>query len=69
MTSTFGSGRDALAHCGIAGLFEEGRLADTYRLSLARFNAALNAVSNVDFRLGDLFEPVADESFDQGPPQ
>jgi SAM-dependent methyltransferase len=33
-------------------------------ISLARFNAALNAVSNVDFRLGDLFEPVADESFD-----
>jgi len=33
-------------------------------LQLARFNAALNGVHNVDWRLGDLFEPVAGETFD-----
>lgn len=33
-------------------------------LQLARFNAALNGVRNVDWRLGHLFEPVAGERFD-----
>ena len=33
-------------------------------LLLARFNAALNGVHNVEWRLGDLFEPVAGEAFD-----
>jgi SAM-dependent methyltransferase len=33
-------------------------------LELARFNAALNGIANIDFRLGDLFEPVAGEAFD-----
>jgi SAM-dependent methyltransferase len=33
-------------------------------LDLARFNAALNGIANIDFRLGDLFEPVAEETFD-----
>ena len=34
-------------------------------LDLARFNAELNGVSSIDFRLGSLFEPVATERFDQ----
>ncbi|HTB74643.1 MAG TPA: methyltransferase [Polyangiaceae bacterium] len=33
-------------------------------LSWARFNARLNAVAGVDFRLGDLFEPARDDRFD-----
>ena len=32
-------------------------------LRLARLNAALNGVENVDWRQGDLFEPVGDERF------
>ena len=34
-------------------------------LDIARFNAALNGMENIEFRLGDLFEPVAGELFDQ----
>jgi methylase of polypeptide subunit release factors len=34
-------------------------------LDLARFNAELNGVSNIEFRLGSLFEPVAGERFGQ----
>jgi len=33
-------------------------------LDLARLNAALNGVANIEFRLGSLFEPVAGERFD-----
>jgi methylase of polypeptide subunit release factors len=33
-------------------------------LELARFNAELNGVSSIDFRLGSLYEPVAGERFD-----
>jgi methylase of polypeptide subunit release factors len=33
-------------------------------LAFARFNAALNEVSNVEWRMGSLFEPVTDEQFD-----
>lgn len=33
-------------------------------LNLATFNAAINGVSNVEWRLGSLFEPVAGEKFD-----
>ncbi|HEY8090515.1 MAG TPA: class I SAM-dependent methyltransferase [Polyangiaceae bacterium] len=33
-------------------------------VSLARMNAALNGLGNVDCRVGDLFAPVADETFD-----
>lgn len=33
-------------------------------LTFAAFNAALNGVRNVEFRLGSLFEPVAGETFD-----
>lgn len=32
-------------------------------LDLARFNAALNGFTNIEFRLGSLFEPVAGERF------
>lgn len=32
-------------------------------LDLARFNAALNGVESIEFRLGSLFEPVAGERF------
>jgi len=32
-------------------------------LDLAQFNAALNGFDNIEFRLGSLFEPVADELF------
>jgi SAM-dependent methyltransferase len=31
---------------------------------LARVNAALNGLTNLEFRRGDLFQPVADETFD-----
>ncbi|MCU1480847.1 MAG: SAM-dependent methyltransferase [Subtercola sp.] len=34
-------------------------------LILARMNAELNAIDNIEFRLGSLFEPVAGERFDQ----
>ena len=33
-------------------------------LMLARLNAALNGIDNIEFRLGSLFEPVAGERFD-----
>jgi len=33
-------------------------------LAFARFNAALNGLSNVDFREGSWFEPLGDERFD-----
>jgi methylase of polypeptide subunit release factors len=33
-------------------------------LELARLNAELNGIENVEWRLGDLFAPVADERFD-----
>ncbi|WP_166999334.1 DUF7059 domain-containing protein [Paramicrobacterium fandaimingii] len=34
-------------------------------LAMAQLNAELNAVTNIEFRLGSLFEPVAGEWFDQ----
>jgi methylase of polypeptide subunit release factors len=34
-------------------------------LEFAAMNAELNGITNVEFRLGSLFEPVAGESFDQ----
>ena len=33
-------------------------------IAIARFNAGLNGIANVDFREGSLFEPVAGETFD-----
>jgi 2-polyprenyl-3-methyl-5-hydroxy-6-metoxy-1,4-benzoquinol methylase len=39
---------------------------DIYKntLELARFNARLNGIDNIDFRLGHLFEPARGEQFD-----
>lgn len=37
----------------------------TRALALARFNAELNEIANIEFRHGSLFEPVAGERFDQ----
>ena len=34
-------------------------------LELARFNAALNGVTSIEFRAGSLYEPVAGETFDR----
>ncbi|HEV7741145.1 MAG TPA: methyltransferase [Pseudolysinimonas sp.] len=34
-------------------------------LDLARLNAAVNAVTSIEFRLGSLFEPVSEERFDR----
>ena len=34
-------------------------------LDIASLNAELNGFENIEFRLGSLFEPVADETFDQ----
>ena len=34
-------------------------------LQFARLNAAINGVEGIDFRLGDLFQPVAGERFDR----
>ena len=34
-------------------------------IGFARFNAALNGISGIDFRIGSLFEPVAGERFDR----
>lgn len=34
-------------------------------LEIAALNARLNGVQNIEFRLGDMFEPVAGERFDQ----
>lgn len=34
-------------------------------LDIARFNAALNGIDGIDFRLGSLYEPVAGERFDR----
>lgn len=33
-------------------------------VAMARFNAVFNGVTNVEFRLGDMFAPVAGETFD-----
>ena len=33
-------------------------------ITLARINAAINGIENVEFRVGDMFAPVAGESFD-----
>lgn len=37
----------------------------TRALDIAALNAELNGFENIEFRLGSLFEPVADETFDQ----
>jgi methylase of polypeptide subunit release factors len=57
--------------CGIQALHasrHSGRVIATdisqRALDYARFNAALNEVTNIEFRFGSLFEPVAGELFD-----
>ncbi|WP_258371192.1 methyltransferase [Curtobacterium sp. MCBD17_021] len=58
--------------CGIQAMHAR-RFADTVvatdisarALDIARFNAQLNDVDGIDFRLGSLFEPVAGERFDR----
>ena len=58
-----GSGIHALAaarHCDHVVATDMSQRA----LDIARFNAALNHIDNVEFRRGDLFEPLADERFD-----
>jgi SAM-dependent methyltransferase len=57
--------------CGILALHasrHSGRVVATdiseRALAYARFNAAVNGIRNVEFRLGSLFEPVAGERFD-----
>ena len=48
------------AHCGKVIATDLNARA----LNLAVFNAQLNGIKNVEFRLGSLFEPVAGEKFD-----
>jgi methylase of polypeptide subunit release factors len=57
--------------CGIQALHasrHSGRVVATdiseRALDFARFNATLNGISTIEFRLGSLFEPVAGELFD-----
>jgi SAM-dependent methyltransferase len=57
--------------CGIQALHASrhaGRVIATdispRALELAAFNAELNGIRSIEFRLGDLYEPVAGESFD-----
>lgn len=57
--------------CGIQALHasrHSGRVIATdishRALDYAKFNAALNEISNVEFRQGDLYEPVSHERFD-----
>lgn len=58
-----GSGIQAIwaaRHCGRVVAVDVNRRA----LNLAAFNARLNGVENIEFREGNLFEPVAGERFD-----
>ncbi|WP_420362910.1 methyltransferase [Curtobacterium aetherium] len=58
--------------CGIQAMHAR-RFADevvatdisTRALDIARFNAQLNGIDGIEFRLGSLFEPVAGERFDR----
>ncbi|MFC0678466.1 methyltransferase [Lysobacter korlensis] len=66
-----GTALDLGTGCGIQAL-HAARYADHVvatdiserALAFAAFNAALNAVDTIEFRLGSLFEPVAGERFD-----
>jgi SAM-dependent methyltransferase len=58
--------------CGIQAMHasrHSGRVVATdiseRALEYARFNAELNGIQNIEFRLGNLFEPVAGELFDR----
>ncbi|WP_437385876.1 DUF7059 domain-containing protein [Plantibacter flavus] len=67
-----GSALDLGTGCGIQAL-HLSRIADRVvatdiserALELAALNARLNGVDSIEFRLGSMFEPVADERFDR----
>ena len=66
-----GSALDLGTGCGIQGLScasHSGRVVCTdinpRALNIASFNAALNGLGNIEFRAGDLFQPVHGETFD-----
>lgn len=57
--------------CGIQGILAAphskrvvGVDCNPRAIGLARFNASLNGIGHVDFRSGDMFEPVRNETFD-----
>ncbi len=57
--------------CGIQGLLcasHSGRVISTdvnpRALNIAAFNAALNGIRNIEFRMGSIFEPVQEDRFD-----
>jgi methylase of polypeptide subunit release factors len=58
-----GAGLAALALAGGAGTVVATDV-NPRAVELARVNAAINGISNVEVRLGDRFEPVAGETFD-----
>src|SRR6478736_277621 len=60
-----GCGAGALA-VGLSNVAERVVMTDIYprAIDFARINLALNGVSNIDARVGDLYEPVGDDSFD-----
>lgn len=67
-----GTALDLGTGCGIQALHlarEAARVVATdispRALQLASLNAALNGIDTIDFRLGNLFEPVAGERFDR----
>jgi methylase of polypeptide subunit release factors len=72
MRAAVGTALDLGTGCGIQAM-HAARHADRVvatdisarALRFARFNAALNRVHNIEFRLGSLFEPVAGERFDR----
>ena len=58
--------------CGVHAIRAAGRAGHVIATDLnpralrfAQFNAALNGVANVEFRLGDVWEPVRGDRFDQ----
>jgi SAM-dependent methyltransferase len=59
-----GSGLHALL-AARAGATAVGTDLNPRALAFARFNAALNGLEGVSFRLGDLYAPVAGETFDR----
>ncbi|QEH32575.1 Release factor glutamine methyltransferase [Aquisphaera giovannonii] len=58
-----GSGFQALSAASHAG-HAVGTDRNARAVGFARFNALINGLENVEFRAGDLFEPVAGERFD-----
>ncbi|QGJ71951.1 Hypothetical protein PBC10988_36640 [Planctomycetales bacterium 10988] len=58
-----GSGLQALL-CSNHSEFAIGIDQNPRAINLAKFNAALNGITNVEFRQGDLFQPVEGEKFD-----